>query len=230
MSTRGQLKSTIRENLDDANAVRFTDDDLNESFQDAYDDIAALTQCFTQRVTLRWESGLSYYDFKSIGVTDYLGTIAIFNNVNNQYLRDDLSTRDFDNLRRDWELWIGTPQFWAPISPDKIAIAAKYLSTSVNGAFNPYAFSSAYFIGGVAVGTFDLTYSTTAPTVTDDATSPLIASDMQVMFEYYMTADMLEQDEEFAKANVFFTKYYECVRDFSKRVKVINKHDLLLRV
>jgi hypothetical protein len=43
--TRGQLKADVQDNLSDLNLNFFSDDDLNQSFQDAYDDIAILTQC-----------------------------------------------------------------------------------------------------------------------------------------------------------------------------------------
>jgi hypothetical protein len=228
--TRGQLKTVIRLNLADVGIVRCTDEDLNTSLQDAYDDIVILTQCIVKRTTINWVADLSYYDFLALGIADYLTTTAIFNNVTNYYLRDDLSIRDFDGIRRDWELWNGTPQFWAPCSPSKIAIAAKYTGGTVTGAFNPLAFSNAFFIGSAPIGTFDLIYAATAPTFTVDTDSPLIASDMQVMFEDYCTADFLEQDEEFTKASIYWQSYYSNIDKYVERVKKINKSDLLLRV
>ncbi len=228
--TRGQIKNTIRENLSDLNSVRFTDDDLNESLQDAYDDIAALTQCFTKSTTLNWEGGLAYYDFKSLGVGDYLGTTAIFNHVTNMFLCDDMSTRNFDQLRRDWETWNGSPQYWSPVSPSRIAIAPHYVPTTGGGAFNPYAFSNAYYIGSGSLGIFDLYYYATAPVLTSDNQVPLIATDVHDLFEFYVTADMHEQDEQYVKADDFWAKYYEGVDEYKDRVKRINKTDLLMRV
>ncbi len=230
MATRGRLKASIRQNLHDESTVRFTEEDLNESFQDAYDDIAALTQCFSASVTLNWQSGLVYYDFKEMGVTDYLGTVAIFNNVTNMWLRDDLTVRNFDQLRRDWETWNGSPQYWAPVSPAKIAVAAHYADSGIDGAFDGYAFSNAFFISSVAVGTFKLSYYTTAPLASDDSYVPLVASDVQTLFENYVTADMLEQDEQYSKASDYWAKYYEGVDEYALRVKKINQSDLLMRV
>ncbi len=227
--TRSQIKTNVRENLSDTPSVRFTEDDLNESFQDAYDDIAILTQCFSKSVTLFWEGGRIYYDFKQLGVSDYLGTVAIFNNVTNMWLRDDLHIRNFDQLRRDWETWNGSPQFWAPVSPSKVAIAAHYPNTATDGAFSYLAFSSAFFINS-SVGTFNLLYYTIAPLVTSDSYVPLIASDVQTLFENYMTADMLEQDEQYVKAADYWDKYYEGIDEYALRVKKINQNDLLLRV
>src|SRR5690348_12678 len=144
--TRGQIKADIQANLVDLSINYYSDDDLNQSIQDAYDDIAVISQCIQKKATLTWQSAKSYYNFKALGVTDYLGTIAIFNNVTNLFLFDHLSLRDFDRLRRDWEMWNGAPQFWAPSDFVNVAICAKYIANGSGGAFDPATFSSAFYI------------------------------------------------------------------------------------
>ena len=232
--TRGQLKTTIRTNLDDAGVSFYSDDDLNDSLQDAYDDVVCMSQCVTRTVVLDWISQLTYINFNSdYGLNDYLATVAIFNYATNRWLRDDLTLRDLDRLRRDWELWIGTPQFWCSSDPQHIAIAPKYLSDGANNtvAFNPLAFSSAFFVGSVGtLGKFKLVYWSQAPALVSDLSTFLTASDVQNMFEFYCTADMLEGAEEFSKASEYWEKYYNSLIEYSSRVKRNNKHDLLLRV
>lgn len=231
--TRGQVKATIRQNLDDAGVTFYSDDDLNETLQDAYDDIVCNSNCIIKRVSLSWIGDLSYLDFRSdFGVSDYLGTVAIFNDVTNRWLRDDLTLRDLDRLRRDWELWIGTPQFWCSSDPKRIAIAPKYSDLSAApGAFSSSAFSPAFYIGSSAsLGTFKLLYWATAPVLVDDTSTFLMASDVQNMLEFYGTADLLEQAEEFGKAGEYWEKYFSSLVEYSDRVKRNNKSDLLLRV
>ncbi len=230
--TRGEIKYIIRTNLADLGVVNYSEATLNDSLQDAYDDIAVLTQFNVKEVTLNWRSGLSYYNFPTLGVADYLMPVAIFNNITNRYLRDDLNLRDFDRIRRDWENWTGTPQFWAPSDPYTIAIAAKYTGTVVSGAFDFNSFSSAFYIGTgfAALGSFLLTYSAIAPQWVDDNDTPLIATDVQNLFEFYCTADMLEQFEEFSKANEYWERYWPSIDNYAARVKANNKADLLLRV
>lgn len=230
--TLAQIKATVRSNLSDAGVTSYTEVDLNESMQDAYDDIVILSQCITKRVTLTWQNLLSYYDFSTLGVSDYLNTIGIFNNVTNMWLRDDLSLRDFDRVRRDWENGIGSPQFWAPSSPSNVAVMPKYSSTTASaGAFFGGSSSSAYYIGSAGgLGTYILLYSATAPTFTADTDVPLIAVDVQVLLEYYVTADMLEQFEEFTKAGEFWLKYTTDIEEYAQRVKLNNRSDLLLRI
>ncbi len=236
MTTRGQIKAQVQTNLTDLNINFYSDIDLNNSIQDAYDDLTILTQCIQKRITLPWISNLSYYDFKQkFQITDYLGTIAIFNNLSNQWLRDDLSLKDFDRIRRDWEVWIGTPLFWAPGDPDHIAICPKLFNANIRyGAFDHASFNNnAFFIDNSVtsgLGSFTLYYWVTAPELLSDDDGLLIASDQNTTIVQYSTADLLEQAQEFNKANSYWVPYFANVDEYADRVKRNCKSDLLLRV
>jgi hypothetical protein len=125
--TRGEIVATIQRNLADAAITYYALGDINDSIQDAYNEIVSKTQCLVKTVVLPWQDDLVYYDFEHNGVPDYMGTIAIFNIATNQWLRDDVSLRDFDRLRRDWEIWNGMPQFWASHARQYIAVAPHLL-------------------------------------------------------------------------------------------------------
>lgn len=234
--TRGQIKADIQDNLSDLSINFYSDTDLNDSIQDAYDDIAVLTQCIQKQVTLNWLSNLSYYNFQlRYQLSDYLGTIAIFNNVSNLWLRDDLSLKDFDRIRRDWETWIGTPIFWAPSDPNNIAICPKFLASNVTyGAFDVGSFdSNSYFVNNSAqnsLGSFILYYWAIAPTLATDNDVLLIASDQSTTMTQYVTADLLEQCQEFNKAQSYWGPYFKGVAEYADRVKRNCKADLLLRI
>jgi hypothetical protein len=229
--TRGQIKADIQDNLIDFSLNYYSDDDLNVSVQDAYTDVSIRTQCIQNKVTLNWLSNLSYYNFIKLGVSDYLGCIAIFNNITNLWLRDDLSLKDFDRIRRDWENWTGTPQFWAPSDYQSIAVAAKYIGTFVSGAFDPKSFGNGFNTGSIpSLGTFILYYWALAPTLANDLSTFLIASDMQDLITNYTTADLLEQAQEFGKANEYWELYEEHIQSYADRVKRNTKSDLLLRI
>lgn len=209
----GQIKTSVRTNLNDNGVTFWTDTDFNDSFQDAYDDVVCLSQCVVKSTTLSWIANLSYYDVVvDCGVLDYLATVAIFNYATNRWLRDDLNLRDFDKFRKDWETWSGTPQFWASSDFSRIAVAPKYI-TSIP-----------------TPGTFKLVYWTTAPVLFTDGDNFLMASDAQTLLEYYVSADMLEQAQEFSKAAEYWEKYYTDLEEYSDRVKCNNRSDLLLRV
>lgn len=232
--TRGQVKAEVQTNLIELNLNFYSDDDLNQSIQDAYDDIAILTQCIQKQVTLPWISNLSYYNFANL-VSDYLGTIAIFNNVSNLWLRDDLSLKDFDRIRRDWETWIGTPMFWAPSDPQNIGVCPKYLNANITyGAFDFNSFNNnAFFINNSVqanLGSFILYYWALAPALVSDTDTFLIASDKDSTIMRYATADLLEQAQEFNKAQTVWKFYFLDIDDYADRVKRNNKSDLLLRL
>lgn len=244
--TRGDIKAEVQNNLIELNFNFYSDLDLNNSIQDAYDDIVILTQCIQKKVTLHWVSNLNYYNFTNI-LPDYLGTIAIFNNVTNQWLRDDLNLKDFDRIRRDWETWIGPPMFWAPSDCDRIAVAAKYLGgnpipvppITVPGAFDKYSFYEGAFWTETVIpqppippdlGTFNLHYWVTAPPLISDSDTFLIANDMTTALTRYCTADLLEQAQEYNKAQSFWQPYLVDIDEYSDRVKRNCKSDLLLRI
>ena len=208
--TRGQIKTTVRTNLNDNGITFWSEDDLNDSFQDAYDDIVCISQCIVKSTIVNWIPDLVYYNpITDLSISDYLAPVAIFNLSTNLWLRDDLNLRDLDRLRRDWECWVGTPQFWCSSDPLHFAIA-------------PHL--------NVGTPSFKLLYWATAPLLTSDSNTLLTASDVQNLFEFYVTADMLEQAQEYVKASEYWTKYYNSLQEYSARVKTNNKSDLLLRV
>lgn len=206
MSTFTQIKSAVRANLNDGGVAFYSAADLLESIEDAYSDVFFQTRCLIKKVTLPFIDRTAY-DFKLLGVEDFMCVIAIFNNNTNRWLLDNLTIRDFDGIRYDWELWQAQPQFWAPLNFD-INLIVPYLSTPT--------------------GTFDLYYAAKAPDVTDDTQTPLIATDMHKLLEWYGSGDMLESAEEFVKAGEYFEQYNQQVEEYSERVKNQAKRDLLI--
>lgn len=207
---REDIRNVIRTNLADVGITYYSDDEINASIQDAYNEVCAKSQCLVKSSTKSWVSGKNYYDpVVDLSITDYLGCVAVFNNNTNWWLRDDISLRDLDRLRRDWEVWSGNPQFWAPHSFQRFAVAPKLTS---------------------AVGTFNLIYWASAPVMTSDSDIPVIATDMHDLFEYYCTADLLETAEEAVKANIFWALYEDHLAEYKKRCHDLARANLLLRV
>lgn len=202
------IKSNTRKNLDDLGITFYNSDDVNDSITDAYNDIVTRTQPIIKKASgLTWIAGLSYINFLTdYGITDYMACTAIFSNQTNLFLDDNLSLKQFNLIRQDWEICAGQPTNWAPHSYQRIAIFPKMM---------------------VSQGTFDLYYWALAPTIVD-ADVPLVASDKQMMFEEYGTADLLEQAEEYAKAAIFWENYFSNIEQYQERVKMLSKSDLML--
>ena len=213
MSNFGQIRGNIQTNVSDVSGVFATNSEVDQYLIEAYTDIVSETRCLPKKVTLNWLPLVNYYAFQTdpnLLVTDYLATIAVFNNVSNLWLRDDLSLRDFDRIRRDWELWSGTPQFWAPHSYQRIAVTPKP-STSMSGSFVLY-------------------YWAQAPATIIEADIPLVSSDMQVLLEWYATGECLEAQSEVSKAITWWKQYYEKLEEYKLRTQKVNSSDLLLRI
>ncbi len=212
MSTRAQIRANIQANLADVGLGTFyTPTEIDESIQDAYNEVVAKTLCNIKMMTLSWPATPSpYYDFITThSVTDYLGTYAIFNNNTNFWLRDDVSLRDLDRIRRDWELWRGQPQFWCPHSLKRIVIVPNLL------------------VGG---GTFNLWYYAIAPVMTADSDVPIIAADEHVLIAWYSTADLIETAEEPAKAAHWWGMYEPAKEEYKQRCHNVAQAQLLLRI
>lgn len=229
--TRGELKKDIRSNLFDNKITFYQEEDLDDSIQDAYDDIACLSKCISKKVTKNFRVDSVYYTASELGITDYLGAWAIYNNSTKRWLRDDLSIRQFDHLREDWETWSGEPDYWTPATHDRFIIIPRIGGLFDSGAFYYNAFSSAFYIGAASnIKTFDLFYWATAPRLVNDLNTFLIANDMLSLLEYYATADMLEQAQEYKKAEGWWLQYYPGIESYRSRCERLAKRDLLLTI
>lgn len=198
--TRAQVRANVRANLSDAGITTYSDADLNDSIQDAYNEISVNCLTILKSASIQQLAAKNYYDFLALGITDYLGYVAIFNQDTNLWLRDDINIRDFDRMRRDWENWQGEPQFVAPHSLQYVAIAPYQLITGPGNVFTVW-------------------YWGFAPTLVTDSDTFLIATDQQYMLEAYTTADSLEVSEEVAKAAPFWMEY-------SKNIELLRARNL----
>lgn len=207
MSLISEIKTKIRTNLNDLGVVFYSTDDLQDSIQDAVDDIAAQSGCIVKNITLDWEAYLSYYDFAARGVPDFIATLGIFNNVNNRWLFDDLTIDQLNLMDDSWEISSGTPENW---------IATNFRYTAVFPRYSTNA------------GTFTLYYLAAAP-VALDTSVPLVALDAEALIENYSTADLLEQGEEFTKASIYWNDYMTGIEEYKERSNNNAKRDLLLR-
>lgn len=207
--TFGQIKARVAGNLADANTTFYSEEDLIDSLQDGYDDIAFQAKCIIKKAIDIPFRVSPYYDF-SLYIPDFLQLTAIFNNNTNCFLDDNLSLRDFDKLRSDWELWVGTPQWWCPADL-RMNVILPFYSTIPSQSMDVY-------------------YNAMAPVITDDSETPLIAGDMQKLLEWYCTGDLLEQAEEFTKASAYFSQYNSVLAEYKERCQLAARRDLLITI
>ncbi len=211
-ANRATLRDSILENLQGSTAASnyYQVADINDSIQDAYNEVVAKTRCIVKKVTCNWASSKNYYDpIVDLGISDFLGVIGLFDHNSNLWLRDDVSMRDFNRIRRDWEVWSGYSQFWAPHSQQRFAVCPAL---------------------AVGVGTFDFWYYAIAPTLTDDTTATLLPSDMDILLTDYATFDLLESAQEITKAASYMARYENKKVILQERAHNLAAQQLLLRI
>ena len=222
MSTFAQIKSNIQDNLQDY-SIHWSNADLTNAVQDAYDETICMSQCLIKKTTLSFQDNLNYYDFlnlpdfPNIYISDFMATTAIFNNNTNLWLLDNKVLKDFDRDRLDWENWTGEAIWWVPCNDSK------------KNAFVPKQ--------PIATGNFDIYYWAQAPTVVDSET-PLVPVDFHSLIELHATGALLELAREFTKARAYFEEFWgiddgeqnldEGIYLLASRSKNIAKSDLLM--
>ena len=201
--TRDEIATNVRENLEDAGITFYSATDISDSIQDGYDDVAVITGCIQKSVTLNFTANLSYYDFKTL-IADYYAPVALYNNVTKRWMDPD-GKRIFRKVRRDYELWSGEPGFWAVIDARKVGIFPRKTATS---------------------GTFTVFYRATANTLSGSDT-PLIHADVVDLLENYATGDLLDQAQEYIKADKYLGNYFTDVLKYKTRIGSLAKTDYL---
>lgn len=205
MSRFSEIKSNIQLNIGSINNTFWTDEDIEASMQDGYDDISILTRCVVKRISFAAGGPSPYVDIRvNDGVQDFLAVIAIWDITNQAWLDDSVTIRDFDKMRDDWELWKGTPRWWAAVNFQYFAIVPTPIPSAA----------------------FDLFYWSTAPRI-DFGQFPLLPKDLHKLVEYYSTPDLLEQAEEYTKANEYWKLYYALIESCADRFKNIARADLM---
>ena len=178
--TRDDIAARIRFNLNDAGVTFYSASDVNNSIQDGYDEVVALSQTIEKVTTLSWVSQLVYYNFRNL-VTDFIRPIAIFDNNNNRWL-EHKSLPFLQAQRQDFETIAGAP-FWYCVMDFTYTAISPRLET--------------------ATGTFDFLYKANAATLAASDV-PVLPDSLTSVLELYGTADLLEQAEEYEKAGRYW--------------------------
>lgn len=179
--TRAELRTRLK--LYHENTTYYTDIDFNDSIQDGYDEVVALTGCILKAAVIPYVPSLTYYDMRVL-IPDYVGVIAIFNPNNKRWLCPT-SILKLEQVEDDWETRIGTPDSFAPVSHRYVAIYRKMT---------------------VLYGDMWVYYVASAPTLTDS--DPLIGIPEEYMpVENYVITDLYEQQQEWTKALGQFRDY-----------------------
>lgn len=194
-NTRDGIANRIRLNLNDEGVKFYSPSDLNDSIQDGYDEIAAYTGCIEKVTTLSWVANLTYYDFHAL-IPDFLAVKGIFNGRIKRWMLPG-SSREFDGYRIDWEMANNEPQWFYPANWRWIAFFPQPAVSA--GVFYPWYAAQADILTGTSI--------------------PQIPPDNYTVLEYYVTADLLDQSEEWTKAQHYWKLYLSNLEEFRTDVR-----------
>jgi len=204
--TRDDIAARVRFNLDDSGITFYSADDINDSIQDGYNEVVALSRTIEATQTISFTSNLTYYKFGTI-ISDYIHVVAIFNNNTNTWL-DYISLKLLQEGNARWETTEGQPKFFTVFEDRYIALYPKQSTAS---------------------GNMLVLYKGTANTLLA-ATEPTIPDSHQIILEQYSTGDLLEQAEEFKKAQEWQDEYFKQTKELMQQMFERNNTDRIARL
>jgi len=184
--TQAELAAKISSNLNE-NSVFFYSIDLQNSIQDGYDEITALTGVKDSVAIIT--TGTTYYDLATL-IPDLISVRAIYNPVTKQWL-DPVSLLYLEKLRPNWENCVGAAEcFWI--------VNYRYIAI-----FRQPAAQSLYVF-----------YKAAAPTLASNTVLEFPNEYLKTI-EEYSTGDLLETQQEWERARVSLDQYVEDIGNFS---------------
>lgn len=203
---RDDIIGNIRRNLEEEGITFYSSLDLTDSIQDGYDEVIVLTQCRECVATISFVSSLVYYNLKEL-IGDYVRPFAIFNNNINDWM-EARSLDFFEATRLDWELASGESRYFCPLDFKDVAFFPR-LET--------------------ATGDMQIFYKATANKLGPTDVPQIPNRNIRVL-EFYSTSDLLEQNEEFSKAEKWRELYYNEVKELQHFVNSRSFPDRILQL
>ncbi len=188
--TRDEIVTKASDNLNDAGYF-YTPTDFSDSIQDAYDEVISLSMCKPAAVRIDITANKTYYDLPTL-ISDFVALRGVYNSRNKRWMVPKTS-RWFEAQRNDWELQIGEPDYFGVFNFRYCAIYPK-LSSTVSNALWVFYYSAANTLIG-----------------SDTPNLPAVRGDEAL--EFYATADLFEQAEEWVKAQEYYEQYLERFRE-----------------
>jgi len=208
--TRAEASKKIRNNLNDLGITYYTDKDINESIQDAYDEIVVYSECIEKWIDLpvntliATEGGANPWVHISRIIADYYRPIALLNQTTRLFL-SPLMDREQDDYRWDWQLGNGSVGDFIINGPEWLALPNSYTN-----------------VGNKPLRLF---YKAKAPKMLVDTDFFRILEGFQILIEHYCTADLLEQNQEFSKATGYWNQYEPKLEEYRNKIQLLSKSD-----
>lgn len=194
--TKEQIITRTRDELADNGVTYYSSDDLFDSFDDGYEEVALYTGVIEKYTTLPLIDDTVYYNLYE-SINDYIRPFAIYNpDINDWMSHKDHSY--FRKIRADWERATGSSEFYSFMDFQRIAVFPH--KSTANGT-ELEVFYKARPVKPVSLDT-----------------TPEIPEQFQVVLQFYMMSDLFAQATEWTKANIYFQKYFEKLNELDTYV------------
>lgn len=191
--TRGEVKTRVRANLDDAAVTFFTSIDLEESIEDAYYWSSAFANTIEKTANISFQQNCPYYNLQTI-IPDHFAVTGVHDLARNKFLTYK-SRQELISLNNEYEMWHGPPEYFYIHSQNYLFIAPQPLGVAS--------------LTQTANQDLKIFYRAFDDNVIDDFHHhyrlPIQGEDC---LEFYATADLLEQAQEWSKAQLYWDKFY----------------------
>jgi len=190
--TRSEVKTRVRANLDDLAVTFFTATDIEDSVADAYYWSSIFANTIEKTQNISFQKDCPYYNLQLI-LPDHFAVTGVYDFARDRFLPYK-SRLELIFLRSNYEMWPGPPEYffihsqnYLFIGPQPIGIASAIQTTNRDLKIFYRAFDDAVDSDN---GLYRL---------------PLQGEDC---IEFYATADLLEQAQEWSKAQYFWDKFH----------------------
>ena len=200
--TRKNMANKIRINLNDLGVTYYSEDDLIDSIQDAYDEITVYCECIDQEIDINFQNDLTYYNLTEL-VPDFYRVIRVWHPGINQFMYIG-SDRDENSMRNDWELTQATPRDVIISGPNMLGFVGRNSN---------------------ATGFFTLFYKAKGKNPLNDNDVFQINTNYLMLIENYCTADLLEQNQEFVKAQKYWEHYEPKLQEYRQKIQLLARSD-----
>jgi len=190
--TRAEVKARVRSNLDDAGITFYTATDIEDSLQDAYYWTSIFANTVEKTVDISFENSAAYYNLLSI-IPDLFAVTGVYDIARKKFL-SYCPRLELISITDKYEVWPGIPQFFFIHSQTFMYIGPQ--PANVVSLVQTTNKDLKIFYRG-----FDLN-------VIDDLHTYRIPVQGEDCLEYYATADLLEQAQEWSKAQEYWDKFY----------------------
>ena len=190
--TRAEVKTRVRANLDDNAVTFFTSIDIDDSLSDAYywSSVFANTVEKTQNISL--QKDCPYYNLQKI-IPDHFAVTGVYDMQRDRFLSYK-SRIELIGIRGNYEVWPGPPEYFFIHSQNYL-----YLGPQAIGILSA---------GQTAQADLKLFYRAFDDAVTSDSDRFRLPVQGEDCIEFYATADLLEQAQEWTKAQYYWDKFH----------------------